>query len=53
MVFGRLASPNLWGFCSAYIAELWGIYQGLCVARNMGCTHLIVETDSVNIVKQV
>jgi ribonuclease HI len=38
-------SKNL-GRCNAYLAELWGVYEGLCLARNLGATKLKVLVDS-------
>jgi ribonuclease HI len=43
-------SRNL-GCCTAYIAELWGIYDGLCLARNMGVTKVQAHVDSKVVVQ--
>jgi ribonuclease HI len=38
-------SKNL-GRCNAYLAELWGVYEGLCLARSFGAAKLQVQVDS-------
>ncbi|PNX81608.1 ribonuclease H [Trifolium pratense] len=38
-------SRNL-GRCNAYIAELWGVHDGLCLARDKGAKKLKVYVDS-------
>ncbi|GAU10505.1 hypothetical protein TSUD_419400 [Trifolium subterraneum] len=38
-------SKNL-GRCNAYLAELWGVYEGLCLACNYGTVKLKVHVDS-------
>ena len=35
------------GICSITIAELWGLYQGLILAWQMGIRLLVVEIDSL------
>ena len=35
------------GICSVTIAELWGLYQGLILAWQMGIILLVVEIDSL------
>ncbi|MCH81999.1 putative non-LTR retroelement reverse transcriptase, partial [Trifolium medium] len=32
--------------CSAYIAELWGVYEGLLYARGLGYSRVEVNVDS-------
>ncbi|CAA7053633.1 unnamed protein product [Microthlaspi erraticum] len=34
------------GRCTAHMAELWGLYYGLCIAWEKGFTRLEVEVDS-------
>ncbi|MCI38130.1 ribonuclease H protein, partial [Trifolium medium] len=34
------------GMCSAYLAELWGVLDGLRLAREQGITKLKVQADS-------
>ncbi|CAL1410790.1 unnamed protein product [Linum trigynum] len=34
------------GYCSAILAELWGIFHGLSLAWNLGSRTLLLETDS-------
>ena len=36
------------GICSAALAELWGVYYGLCIAWDRGIRRLEVEVDSEN-----
>ncbi|GAU23253.1 hypothetical protein TSUD_172820 [Trifolium subterraneum] len=43
-------SRNL-GYCSAYLAELWGVYDGLCLAQNIGATRIEVHVDSSVVVQ--
>lgn len=38
------------GYCNAYIAELWGVYEGLCLAKARGLVNILVELDSLQIV---
>lgn len=40
------------GHTSAYMAELWGLYQGLCLAKNQGVLKLEVQIDSAVIVRR-
>lgn len=35
------------GMCSVIMAELWGLYQGLCMAWQQGCRWISVEVDSL------
>lgn len=39
------------GHTNSYIAELWGIREGLKLALNSGCFSIMVETDSKAVVK--
>jgi ribonuclease HI len=39
------------GCCSAYIAGLWGVYDGLCLARQIGATKVRVHVDSSVVVQ--
>ncbi|KAL4330206.1 hypothetical protein AHAS_Ahas13G0376900 [Arachis hypogaea] len=39
------------GNCSAFIAELWGVVQGLNLARRLGMKKIMVECDSEGVVK--
>lgn len=36
--------------CSAPLAELWGVYYGLCIAWDNGIRRLEVEVDSESVV---
>ncbi|CAA7029753.1 unnamed protein product [Microthlaspi erraticum] len=38
------------GRCNAPMAELWGLYYGLCIAWEKGITRLEVEVDSLMVV---
>ena len=38
------------GICSAPLAELWGVYYGLCIAWDNGIRRLEVEVDSESVV---
>ena len=38
------------GICSASLAELWGVYYGLCIAWDRGIRRLEVEVDSESVV---
>nr|AID60103.1 hypothetical protein [Brassica napus] len=38
------------GICSAPLAELWGVYYGLCIAWDKGIRKLEVEVDSKSVV---
>ncbi|KAL4370604.1 hypothetical protein AHAS_Ahas06G0082400 [Arachis hypogaea] len=40
------------GNCSAFIAELWGVVQGLNLARRLGMKKIMVECDSEGVVKE-
>ncbi|GAU28906.1 hypothetical protein TSUD_59160 [Trifolium subterraneum] len=35
------------------MAEIWGLYEGLCLARNLGITRLEVQVDSEALVKAI
>lgn len=39
------------GESSVTMAELWGLYQGLNLAWNIGISHLLVEVDSYCVVQ--
>ncbi|GAU36544.1 hypothetical protein TSUD_277500 [Trifolium subterraneum] len=41
------------GQTNAYMAELWGLFHGLRIARSQGIGKLIVQSDSVVIVKSL
>ncbi|WJX23235.1 hypothetical protein P8452_12461 [Trifolium repens] len=41
------------GMCDALHAEMWGMYEGLKIARSKGFSHLIVESDSKLLVDMV
>lgn len=41
------------GYCSAHVAELWGVYQGLMLAKSKDYNQLIVEIDSKQIVSNI
>ncbi|PNY11317.1 ribonuclease H, partial [Trifolium pratense] len=43
-------SRNL-GRCNAYLAELWGVFDGLRLARERGITKLKVHVDSQIVVQ--
>ncbi|PNX55023.1 ribonuclease H [Trifolium pratense] len=34
------------GRATAYLAELWGVYEGLCLARRQGYTNIELQVDS-------
>jgi hypothetical protein len=34
------------GRCNAYLAKLWGVYEGLCLACNFGATKLKGQVES-------
>ena len=38
------------GICSAPLAELWGVYYGLCIAWDRGYRQLELEVDSESVV---
>ena len=38
------------GICSAPLAELWGVYYGLCIAWDHGFRRLELEVDSESVV---
>ncbi|QHO10866.1 uncharacterized protein DS421_15g493280 [Arachis hypogaea] len=37
---------QIFGRCSAFVAELWGVVQGLRMACRMGMKRVVVESDS-------
>lgn len=39
--------------CSITGAELWGVYQGLTLAWNEGFKKVIVESDSLSVVRMI
>ncbi|GAU44140.1 hypothetical protein TSUD_188010 [Trifolium subterraneum] len=41
------------GECSAFIAELWGVFEGLTLARRMGFRKVEVHIDSVVVVQVI
>lgn len=41
------------GHCSAYMAELWGIFRGLQIAWKLGIKKLIVESDSYSAIQSI
>ncbi|KAE8731150.1 hypothetical protein F3Y22_tig00002840pilonHSYRG00476 [Hibiscus syriacus] len=41
------------GNCSALQAELWGIFEGLRLAQNLGMENMIIQTDSVQAIKSL
>ncbi|KAK2394949.1 hypothetical protein QL285_056723 [Trifolium repens] len=41
------------GTCSAFIAELWGVFEGLMYARRMGFLHIELNIDSMTVVKVI
>ncbi|CAJ2634326.1 unnamed protein product [Trifolium pratense] len=41
------------GTCDALHAEMWGMYEGLKIARRQGFSHIIVESDSKLLVDMV
>ena len=41
------------GSCDALLAEMWGMYIGMDIARRQGITHLQVESDSKLLVDMV
>jgi ribonuclease HI len=34
------------GTCSAFVAELWGVFKGLMYSRRMGFMHIELHVDS-------
>lgn len=47
MGLGLLALKKKVGITSAFVAELWGVHQGLQVARQKGIQSLILQIDSM------
>jgi ribonuclease HI len=47
----QITTKNL-GMCSAYVAELWGVFEGLRYARSLGFNRVELNVDS-SIVNQV
>ncbi|KAH9666643.1 putative ribonuclease H protein [Citrus sinensis] len=41
------------GESSVIMAELWGLYQGLSIAWNVGIRHLLVEVDSLCVTQMI
>ena len=41
------------GESSVIMAELWGLYQGLSLAWNVGIRHLLVEVDSLCVTQMI
>ncbi|GAU32235.1 hypothetical protein TSUD_53620 [Trifolium subterraneum] len=41
------------GNTTTYMAEIWGLYESLCLARNLGITRLEVQVDSEALVKAI
>jgi ribonuclease HI len=39
------------GMCSAYVAELWGVYEGLRYARRLGFILVELNVDSLVVAK--
>lgn len=39
------------GYCNAYVAEIWGVYEGLLLAKRKGYKQLVVELAAEFIVK--
>ncbi|KAK8609722.1 hypothetical protein V6N13_093137 [Hibiscus sabdariffa] len=39
------------GFCEVFEAELWGVWCGLQLAWEKGCRRIILEVDSLDVVK--
>ncbi|GAU17428.1 hypothetical protein TSUD_233050 [Trifolium subterraneum] len=50
MVSGWVASRGVWD-CSAFVAELWGVLEGLRCARRLGFMYVEMEIDSAAVVK--
>ncbi|KAL4335788.1 hypothetical protein GQ457_07G042280 [Hibiscus cannabinus] len=46
-----LQSPPFIGFCSILETELWGVWCGLQLAWEKGCRRIILEVDSLEVVK--
>jgi len=41
------------GPCSIVLAELWGIYHGLALAKNQGMRHVIIESDALRAINMI
>lgn len=41
------------GYTTTFLAELWGVYEGLMLAKRLGITALVVQLDSVGVVQCV
>ncbi|MCI09825.1 putative non-LTR retroelement reverse transcriptase, partial [Trifolium medium] len=41
------------GVCSAFVAELWGVLEGLSYARRMRFTHVELNIDSITLVQVI
>nr|XP_025625612.1 uncharacterized protein LOC112717904 [Arachis hypogaea] len=41
------------GNCHAFQAELWGVFHGLNMAWDLGMRRIIIETDSVEVYKEI
>ena len=41
------------GCTSAFIAELWGVLQGLRIARDQGMKNILLQVDSEYVVKSI
>ncbi|MCH84072.1 ribonuclease H, partial [Trifolium medium] len=39
--------------CDMFHAEMWGMYEGVKLARRRGVTHLLVESDSTLLTNMV
>lgn len=38
---------------NAYVAELWGVSEGLCLVKDRGFTHIQVQLDSQVVVNSI
>ncbi|KAH1067026.1 hypothetical protein J1N35_032013 [Gossypium stocksii] len=41
------------GKCSVFNAELWGILEGLKLIRRLGYDHVIIHSNSLEVVKSI
>ncbi|PNY06182.1 ribonuclease H [Trifolium pratense] len=41
------------GSASAYVAELWGVYEGLCLARRKSFNNIELQVDSLVVVRGI
>lgn len=39
------------GQCNAYVAALWGVYEGLLLAKERGYCHIEMKVDSIVVVR--